>query len=226
MTAAPDRLLARLHASPLLTRFTAFTRVLLALGFIPPGLKKVLGERFTQLSVESPVGFFFEAFYQAHGWYVLVGIAQVLAAVLLLVPRTAHLGALLFLPIIANIVAITWSIDFAGTKYLTVLMLLAVVYLLAWDYDRLKALLPTGRRAGRGRSVRGLLIEAAAWGVAGGAAFFALTLVMNAAGLATLGAPAAVLARTGLVALLGTVFGLILALHLRAMPAAASEPTA
>ncbi len=226
MTAAPDRLHARLHASPLLTRFTAFTRVLLALGFIPPGLKKVLGERFTQLSVESPVGFFFEAFYQAHGWYVLVGLAQVLAAVLLLVPRTAYLGALLFLPIIANIVAITWSIDFAGTKYVTVLMLLAVVYLLAWDYDRLKALLPTGRAVGRGRSVRGVLIETAAWGVSGGAAFFALTLVLGAVGAAPLGAPAAVLARSGVVALLGAVFGLVQALHLRAMPAPAQEPAA
>jgi len=220
MPAALDALHVRLRRSPLLTRFTAFTRVLLAVGFIPPGLKKVLGERFTQLPLTSPVGFFFEAFYQAHGWYVLVGVAQVLAAVLLLIPRAAHLGALMFLPIILNIVAITWSIDFAGTKYVTVLMLLAVVYLLAWDYDRLRALLPTrGHPALLRGSARSVAFEAALWGVAGGAGVTVLTLALYAAGLFNAGAPAALVARGGLVAGLGSVFGLIVALHHRAMPA-------
>ena len=41
--------------------FTWGTRILLFLGFLPSGLKKVLGERFTLLSVDTPVGFFFEA---------------------------------------------------------------------------------------------------------------------------------------------------------------------
>jgi len=50
--------------------FTWATRILLFLAFLPSGLKKLLGERFTLLGIESPVGFFFEALYRA----VFIGI--------------------------------------------------------------------------------------------------------------------------------------------------------
>ena len=43
----------------------------------------------------------------------------IIAAVLLLFPRTAHIGALLFLPIIANIAVLTSSVGFKGTKTIT-----------------------------------------------------------------------------------------------------------
>lgn len=41
--------------------FTWFTRFLLWLAFFPSGLTKVLGNRFTTLAVDTPVGGFFEA---------------------------------------------------------------------------------------------------------------------------------------------------------------------
>jgi archaellum biogenesis protein FlaJ (TadC family) len=39
--------------------FTVFARALLALGFTPSGLTKALGNRFTILSAETPIGYFF-----------------------------------------------------------------------------------------------------------------------------------------------------------------------
>ena len=122
--------------------FTAFNRVVLAIAFIPSGMTKVLGLRFTKLPLDNPVGFFFEAFYQAHGWYRFVGIAQVLAAVLLLIPRSSTLGATIFFPIVLNIMVITISVGFKGTWVITVFMFLANLYLICWDYDKFKLILP------------------------------------------------------------------------------------
>ena len=53
-----------IQSKKLFVLFTWGTRILLALAFIPSGLKKVLGERFTILDIETSVGFFFEALYQ------------------------------------------------------------------------------------------------------------------------------------------------------------------
>jgi uncharacterized membrane protein YphA (DoxX/SURF4 family) len=137
-----DSLHARVKQTRLLQYFTAFNRVILAVSFIPSGMTKLLGNRFTLLSLDNPVGFFFESFYQAHGWYRFVGFAQILAAILLLIPRTATLGAAIFFPIVLNIMIITWSIDFRGTKFITLGMFLANLYLICWDYDKFKAILP------------------------------------------------------------------------------------
>jgi len=123
--------------------FTVLTRVGLAIGFVGPGLQKMLGHRFHNpeiLTPETTIGAFFEAFFQAPEFYAFVGAAQVVAGLLLLHPRTALLGAMVYLPIIANIFAITVALPFAGTVYITGAMLLAVLYLLAWDAPRLYVL--------------------------------------------------------------------------------------
>ena len=70
-----------------------------------------------------------------------VGLMQVAAGVLLLIPGTALLGALLYLPIIVNIFVITVAMEFRGTWVIVGAMLLANLYLLAWDYDRLRNVL-------------------------------------------------------------------------------------
>ncbi|MHC5023484.1 MAG: DoxX family membrane protein [Planctomycetota bacterium] len=121
--------------------FTVFTRVLIAIGFIPSGMTKVLGNRFTLLGPETSIGYFFDALYQTGFYWRFIGGCQVLAALLLLVPRTTTLGAVLFFPIILNIFVVTVSLQFRGTPIITGLMLLATVYLLWWDYDRLKPIL-------------------------------------------------------------------------------------
>lgn len=120
------------------------TRVLLALGFTPSGLTKLLGNRFTILGLETPVGFFFEALYRSGFYWNFIGACQLLAALLLLIPRTATLGALVYFPLILNIFVITVSLHFTGTPVITGLMLLASIYLLCWDADKLKPLIRGG----------------------------------------------------------------------------------
>lgn len=127
---------------PALAAFTVATRLLLAIGFIPPGLRKALGHRFTLIPPEgSAVGLFFEGFFQSGEYYGFVGLMQVAAGVMLLVPGTALLGALLYLPIVVNIFVITVAMQFRGTWVIVGAMLLANLYLLAWDYDRLRTVL-------------------------------------------------------------------------------------
>lgn len=139
---------------PLLQVLAVLTRVLLALAFIPSGLLKVLGLPFTQLPQSDPVGAFFAGFFAAPGYYRFVGTAQMAAAVLLIFPRTATLGACLYLPIAVNIAAITVSIgpSFAMTRVVATGMLLANLCLLAWDWDRLRPILTWRRDTHRYRS--------------------------------------------------------------------------
>jgi len=126
-----------------LRTFTIIVRVLLAIGFTPSGWVKVAGHRFTTLPITDPVGRFFDGFFAAHGYYRFVGVAQLTAALLLLFPQTATLGAAIYFPIILNIFVITMSVEgFAGTRVITGLMLLGNVYLLLWDFDRWRGLLP------------------------------------------------------------------------------------
>jgi hypothetical protein len=60
--------------------------------------------------------------------------------VLLLIPSASTLGAVLFFPIILNIFLITFSLEFTGTPLVTGGMLLANLFLLCWDWHRLKPL--------------------------------------------------------------------------------------
>ena len=135
-----DRAFLRVRSVPIAYRFTLFVRVLLAAGFVPTGMVKLLGERFTSMPVTSPVGAFFEAMYQTGLYWRFLGLTQVVAGLLLLWPRTAHLGAAMFLPIMVNIFVVTVALGFQGTPVVTGLMLLAVLWLCAWDWHRLRSL--------------------------------------------------------------------------------------
>ena len=161
---------------PLLQRFTVMTRILLAIGYIPSGLTKVLGAPFTQLSTETSIGYFFGALYQSGFYYNFLGLAQVLAAVLLLIPRTATLGALCYFPIALNIVIITYSMNFVGTTVIVSLMLLANIYLLCWEYDKLKVFWPRSQNTQQGFSRREYLYQITFWGI--GSALGSLILLM------------------------------------------------
>jgi len=121
--------------------FIWFTRILLSIAFIPSGLKKLLGERFTNISVDNPVGFFFEGLYQSGFYWNYLGFMQVLCSLLIIIPRTMYLAAVLYLPIIININIIVISMNFKGTPIITGLMLLANIYLLVWDYKKTNTIL-------------------------------------------------------------------------------------
>ena len=64
--------------------FATFNRFALAAGFIPSGMQKVIGERFTVLSDLHPMGAYLEAVYHTGFYYTFIGVMQVTAAILLL----------------------------------------------------------------------------------------------------------------------------------------------
>ena len=110
-------------------------------GFIPSGIVKVMGERFTALPSNHPLGHYFDALQLTGFYYTFIGVSQLTVALLLLIPRTTLLGAILYLPMILNICVLTYATRFEGTRIAT-LMLLANLYLLLWDYAWLKYVLP------------------------------------------------------------------------------------
>ncbi|RZJ67360.1 MAG: DoxX family membrane protein [Flavobacterium sp.] len=127
-----------LHTHVAFKVFTWGMRALLFLAFLPSGYKKLAGLRFTQIGIDNPVGFFFEALYRCGIYWNFLGFMQLLAGILLLIPRTSTLGALLYLPIVLNILIIVCGMHFTGTPIVVGLMLLANLYLLFWEYPKMK----------------------------------------------------------------------------------------
>lgn len=202
-----DQIHTRSVNNPFLQLFTAFTRILLAVGFIPPSLPKILYRPFTILPTTDPVGYYFDALYQTGFYYQFIGWGQIIAAILLLIPRTAHIGALMFFPIILNIMVLTNSVGFRGTWAITILMLAASLYLLCWDYDRLKTIFFFKRRS---RSVFfkfEFIWLPVLFGAGGVLAFVGLSLLVfrtvSAASFRLLPA----------ILIVGFLFGLVVALH-------------
>jgi uncharacterized membrane protein YphA (DoxX/SURF4 family) len=146
-----DQLYDECKGNQWLRYFAVFCRVALALGFIPSGIVKVTGERFTALPSNHPLGHYFDALHRTGFYYTFIGVSQLTAALLLLIPRTALLGAILYFPIIFNICVLTYATRFEGTRVAT-LMLLANLYLLCWDYARLKYILPLAASSDVGRT--------------------------------------------------------------------------
>ena len=143
-----DHLHRGLRLNPIAWRLVIGTRILLCAGFLPTGIVKMLGRPFTIIDTANPVGLFFHAMHQTGLYWQFLGATQVVASVLLLIPRRAHLGAVIFFPVILNIFVITVSMEFKGTPVLTGLMLLASLLLMAWDYHRWRSLLTTAPPAG------------------------------------------------------------------------------
>lgn len=141
LLASFEQLYGEAKRSKWIRYFAVFCRIMLAAGFIPAGIVKVTGERFTGLPSNNPLGHYFDALFLTRYYYTFIGVGQLTAALLLLIPRTALLGAILYFPIILNIWVLSSATRFNGTR-LTTLMLLASLFLLVWDYDRLKHVLP------------------------------------------------------------------------------------
>lgn len=127
----------RLKRLRIVQLFTIYLRYLIASAFIFASVPKILGERFTQIPIDNPVGFYFEAMYRTGFYWNFLGWGQMIAALLLMTQRFAALGAMLFYPIIINVWLVTWSVGFNGTPVITFLMFLGNTYLLVWEYRRI-----------------------------------------------------------------------------------------
>jgi uncharacterized membrane protein YphA (DoxX/SURF4 family) len=143
-----DRLHSKARQNSWLWLFSVFCRLALALGFIPAAIVKLMDERFASgLSVNHPMGHYLEALHQTGYYYTFIGVVQLLAAIFLLIPRTVTLGAFLYFPVILNICILTYAVRFDGSLFTAPLMTLANLYLLGWNYEKWKYILPFNRQS-------------------------------------------------------------------------------
>jgi uncharacterized membrane protein YphA (DoxX/SURF4 family) len=138
-----DQLHSQARQNSWLWLFSIFCRVALAVGFIPAGIVKLMDERFASgLHANHPMGHYLEALHTTGYYYTFIGIVQVAAAIMLLIPRMATLGAFLYFPVILNITILTYATRFDGSLFTAPLMTLANLYLLGWNYEKWKYILP------------------------------------------------------------------------------------
>lgn len=142
-TSTLDRLHAKATQNSWLWLFSVFNRVSLAFAFIVAGIVKIMDERFASgLHNKHPMGHYLEALHLTGFYYHFIGWAQILAAIFLLIPRTVTLGAFIYFPIILNIWILTYATRFDGSMFTAPLMTLANLYLLGWNYEKWKYILP------------------------------------------------------------------------------------
>lgn len=135
---------------------------------------------FTNLPVSNPVGYFFDAFFQASEYYFFVGLIQVVAGILLLFPSTTALGTMLYFPVILNIFIITMAINFKGTWLIALLMMTGALFLLLWEFDKWKGVIPGFSPATRSVDSQHLgFFKTAALGVAGSGAGVGLFMLLR-----------------------------------------------
>lgn len=140
-------LLKKLKSSIPAQIFIIYTRYLIGTAFVFASIVKIKGERFMtdmRMIENSPyhsAGHMFETLYQSGLYWKFLGWGQLIAAFFLMTQRFSKLGAIMFFPIILNIFFITVSYEFAGTVYITSMMLLANTALLIWNWDELKPLI-------------------------------------------------------------------------------------
>lgn len=109
---------------------------------------KIIGERFASgLSANHPMGHYLEALHYTGFYYTFIGVVQIAAAIMLLIPRTVALGAFLYFPVILNICILTYAVRFDGSLFTAPLMVLANLYILGWHYEKWKYILPFNRPA-------------------------------------------------------------------------------
>ncbi len=143
ISATLDHLHLKAKSNRWMSYFAIFLRFALAFGFITSGMVKIVGERFAAgLSVNHPMGQYLEALHHTGFYYTFIGVIQVIAAILLLIPRTVTLGALLYFPIILNIFVLSYAVRFEGSSLTSPLMVLGCLFLICWNYDKIKYILP------------------------------------------------------------------------------------
>ena len=147
MTDAPSRLIDWAHSRRWLHVSVALTRIFVGFALVPSGLKKVLGEPFTDPANTGPFHDFLDAFFATGFFYSFVGVMQLVAAVLLMSQRFALVGAFVLMPIVTTILVFCWSTRVYPTASVVTLMWLATLALLLWDLDRWRAIIAPSRPA-------------------------------------------------------------------------------
>lgn len=137
-----EKLITTFKQKRLFQVLTIGLRYLIGSAFVFASIVKIESQRFTSISGESsPIDsswHYFETMYRSGLYWNFIGWGQLIAGFLLMSQRFSTLGAVAFLPIITNVFFVTISYYFAGTPVITFLMLIGNIYLLLWDWNKLK----------------------------------------------------------------------------------------
>lgn len=136
-----DQLIKRLHREKVLVYFYWMIKVVLGLGFVLSGLRKLPGVKFTQLPITNPVGLFFEGMYATGFYWNFIGYYQILVGIFLMTRWWQALTPLLILPVTVNIFLVSLSLQMRGTPVITGLMLLGNLFLVFWHWTKYKPIL-------------------------------------------------------------------------------------
>jgi uncharacterized membrane protein YphA (DoxX/SURF4 family) len=122
--------------------FTIFVRYLLGIAFVWASILKIKGIRFEPNSGENTpidsLSHLLEAMYRSGFYWYFIGWGQLIAGLLIMSQIFSTLGAVVYFPIMLTIFVLTTA--FQGPIFLTMtsLMLLTNIYLLLWDWNKLK----------------------------------------------------------------------------------------
>jgi uncharacterized membrane protein YphA (DoxX/SURF4 family) len=141
LTSSLPNLVARLRQRRWAQLVVANLRIFIGFALLPAGLKKVLGEPFTDPGTSGPFHDFLHAFHATGAFYTVVGAIQLVTALLLMTQRFATIGALMALPIFTVILAFCWSTAVYPTASVVTLIFLGTVALVLWDWAAWRPLL-------------------------------------------------------------------------------------
>jgi hypothetical protein len=115
-------------------------KIMLGLGFVLSGLRKLPGIKFTTLPIENPVGLFFEGMYASGFYWNFIGYYQIIVGLLLIGPWWKRLTPILIAPVTVSIFLVSVSLHMRGTPVITAMMLLGNLYLLLWHTNSYRPL--------------------------------------------------------------------------------------
>lgn len=121
---------------------TVVIRYLLGSAFVWASILKIKGIRFTPKTGEhDPIhslSHLLESMYRSGFFWQFIGWGQLFAGFLLMSQIFSTLGAVIFFPQILIIFILTTYFQSSGILLVSSLMLLANLYLLVWDWNKLK----------------------------------------------------------------------------------------
>ncbi len=140
-----EKFIFQLKMHKLFQIFTILVRYLLGIAFVWASIFKIMGIRFTPKSGENApihsLAHLLESMYRSGFYWSFIGWGQLIAGFLIMSQVFSTLGAVVYFPIILSIFIITTSFESSVILVTSALMLLANIYLLLWDWNRLKFVL-------------------------------------------------------------------------------------
>lgn len=142
-----EKFLANLKSYKGFQLLTIFTRYLLGTAFVWASILKIKGIRFEPQSGEhAPIhslSHLLESMYQSGFYWSFIGWGQFLAGFLIMSQVFSTLGAVVYFPIMLSIFMLTTAFEAPIFVVMTSSMLLANIYLLLWDWNRIKFIVVT-----------------------------------------------------------------------------------